>query len=80
MGKDVDEDEEEDDGQSPDIDKLIALVKGSNSRKLRSFLEEDQKGIQLTEVTDKRGYTLLHIAAFKKYSGFESILCDSISK
>ena len=62
-------------------DQLIALVKGSSARNLRSFLDEELKGIKLTEVIDERGYTLLHIAAFKKFSSsFESILCTAIRK
>lgn len=64
------------------VESLIALVKGSSDRSLKAFLDSNvPKHIKLSEVVDERGYTLLHIAAFKKFSAdFESTLCDAICK
>lgn len=37
------------------------------------------RGIRLIDIVDERGYTLLHIAAFKKFSSdFESIVYTAI--
>ena len=58
---------------------LITIVKGMSTRALRNFLDSELKGIRLIDVIDERGYTLLHIAAFKKFSmDFESILCNEM--
>lgn len=56
-------------------------MKGKSAKSLQAFLDSELKGVKLIEIEDERGYTLLHIAAFKKFSNdFESILCGAIRK
>ena len=63
------------------IEKLIDLVKGKSARQLRSFLDREVEELNLMAIEDERGYSLLHLAAFKKFSSdFESILLDAIKK
>ena len=63
------------------IEQLIALVKGRSARSLRAFLDSEIKDIDLLKVEDERGYSLLHLAAFKKISNdFESIILEYAKK
>ena len=56
-------------------EELISLVKGRSARSLKAFLDSEAKDIDLMKVEDERGYTLLHLAAFKKFSNdFELII------
>ena len=57
------------------------MVKGKSTRELKKFLDSELIGFKLNKVEDERGYTLLHIAAFKKFSSeFEQIICNAIRK
>ena len=48
---------------------------------LKAFLDSEVQDIILIEIEDDRGYSLLHIASFKRFSSdFESILCSHIKK
>ena len=59
------------------IEQLIHLVKGRSARSLKAFLDSEAEDIDLMQVNDDRGYSLLHLAAFKKISNdFESIIID----
>lgn len=51
------------------LEQLITLVKGRSARSLRAFLDSEVKDdINLLKVEDERGYSLLHLAAYKKIS------------
>ena len=63
------------------IDKLIEIVKGKSAKRLSAFLECVVQEIDLLKVEDEKGYSLLHIATFKKFSNdFEQIICSYVKK
>ena len=62
-------------------EQLINLVKGRSARSLKAFLDSEGKGLDLMQVEDESGYSLLHLAAFKKISNdFESIIIEHANK
>ena len=62
-------------------EQLINLVKGRSARSLKAFLDSEVKGLDIMQVEDESGYTLLHLAAFKKISNdFESIIIEHANK
>ena len=62
-------------------EQLINLVKGRSARSLKAFLDSEANDIDLMQVEDDNGYSLLHLAAFKKNSNdFESIIIQRASK
>jgi len=70
-----------DEAQAQRVEALITLVKGKSAKSLQNFLDSELKSLKLIRVEDERGYSLLHIAAFKKISAdFESIVCAAIRK
>ena len=63
------------------METLFTLVKGKSARELKRYLDSELLGFKLIKVIDERGYSLLHIAAFKKISAeFEQILCNAIRR
>lgn len=52
-------------------EELIKLVRGKNSKKLKVFLDSldlTESNIDLMSIEAENGYSLLHLAAFKKFS------------
>lgn len=63
------------------IEQLITLVKGRSAKSLRAFLDSEITDINLLKVDDEIGYSLLHLATFKKISNdFESIILEYARK
>ena len=61
------------------IDKLIDLVKGKSARSLRAFLDSELNKLDLMSIRDEKGYSLLHLAAFKRFSNdFEQIIVSYV--
>ena len=64
--------------------KLISLVKGHSGKKLQIFFESQDFSTanpMLETVKDERGYTLLHISAYKKFSNdLELILLNKLKE
>ena len=58
------------------------MVRGKNSRKLKLFLDSPELAeskLDLMSVEAENGYSLLHIAAFKKFSNdSEKLIIDKI--
>ena len=64
-----------------ETEQLINLVKGRSAKALKAFLDSEVKVINLLKVEDDKGYSLLHLAAFKKISNdFESIILEYANK
>ena len=62
-------------------EQLITLIKGRSARSLRAFLDSEIHEINLLKVEDEKGYSMLHLAAFKKISNdFESIILEYAKK
>ena len=57
-------------------EQLINLVKGRSARGLKAFLDSEVKGIDLMQVEDESGYSLLHLAAFKKIIGISKNILE----
>ena len=64
--------------------KLIRLFKGSSQRRIKEYFSSEDfaySNPMLETVVDQDGFTLLHHAAYKKYSNdFEIILMDKIEE
>ena len=67
------------------VSSLLSLVRGRSSTRIRSFFREDPSFCRgkanLMQVVDSEGFSLLHIAVFKKYSGdVERVLLQQIKE
>ena len=64
--------------------KLISLVKGHSGKKLQTFFDSQDFSTanpMLETIKDERGYTLLHISAYKKFSNdLELILLKKLKE